>query len=205
MRNSALQPPSSRLVATCQLPSQFRLKPPPEPACWRPPPRPPPRNPPLPPPWSTTWPSYWIPAGLVPKTNPFWPVLIGIEDQEHGVGPVQVGVTDALALDELTGLIVGRANRHVQVGFVLRHPHPGVLRGRLAVARCALHEARHGPSFGPSFVIGHAVQYRRLGDAGHRHGHRCGGGLPSGLGAAVLPSRSGGDHGEQREGDRRRH
>src|SRR3954468_2642293 len=69
MRNSAYQPNESTDVATVQLPSQLRLKPPMDPDCARvcpdcvmPPPSP----------SLTTWPSYSMAAGVVAKTKPFW-------------------------------------------------------------------------------------------------------------------------------------
>src|SRR5688572_27138349 len=85
MRNSAYQPAASVEVPTCQLPSQLRLKPPPEPPCARPPrpapppppppppapPPPPPAPPPPSPPSSVTCPSYSTPEGVVPNTKPF--------------------------------------------------------------------------------------------------------------------------------------
>src|SRR2546430_6317252 len=68
MRNSAYQPPESTDVATVQVPSQLRLKPPSDPAIarawpgsWMPPPSP----------SFTTCASYSMPAGVVVKTKPF--------------------------------------------------------------------------------------------------------------------------------------
>ena len=70
MANSADQPYSPRAVATAKLVSQFKLNPAPAPP-WERRPLPRPGPPPPPSPSFVTWASYSMPAGLVPKTNPF--------------------------------------------------------------------------------------------------------------------------------------
>ncbi len=68
MANSVIHPISFRCVLTMKLASQFKLNPLPTLVCARcrvevcPPPSP----------SFDTCPSYSMPAGLVPKTNPFW-------------------------------------------------------------------------------------------------------------------------------------
>ena len=119
MAISALQPKSPMRVRTVQEVSQSRLAPPPlERRELPPPPRP----------SLFTWPSYWAPARLVPKTNAFLTVQVGVEDDADTVLLVEARVPAAVRDGERVGLRVVADDPDVEVTVVRSRSAPRFAR-----------------------------------------------------------------------------
>ena len=165
MRNSAYQPWSSVVVATVQLPSQFLLKPPPDPD-WK-------RCRVLkPPPWKR--PAAPALVGDLPvvldagrggaEDEAVLVVVVGVQHEHDVVALAHLVVPDALAVGDVVRLAVERPHPHVERIRVEHDPDLGPLAGGLTVTGLALREPGHDRSLLPHGLVEIPVDARALRD-----------------------------------------
>ena len=151
MANSALQPISVTDVRTAQDASQFRLKPPPDPACA------PPST--MLPPWPSlvTWPSYSSAVRVGAEHEPVLLIVERVEDHAEAVAVVQRRVAPRLRRDDRRRRPV--VADHADVQRVLGEPdaHLGALGRRLALVRGGLPEVAAGGHPCPRVVADHVA------------------------------------------------